>query len=333
MKGLFVVEKNKLDILELPEPEIGPYDAFVEVKACGICNSTDFKILEGEFQPGSFPILLGHESIGQVVKVGDKVKNFKVGDYVFRSRLEDEHIPFEGGRSRWAGFVEKALVTDAWAKEGKEYNSTPHPQQVVPSHYNPAHAVALITLKENLSCLNRTEVGPGQSLAIVGTGPVAQAIASCAVIQNIHPVVVFGRRAEWEKRFMDLGVDGYAYGDSFPPAVQSILDKGGFDRAIEAVGARSALTRCLQVTKKDGKVNLYGIPPKSEWYDPEEEKDPRIFRGKVLEGEVHDEMLEWVDRGKINIEEWVSHILPFSEYQKGFDMVANKTGNKVVLTF
>ena len=122
MRGIFVVERNRLDILELPEPKPGPFDALVETKACGICNSTDAKILEGEFQPGTYPILLGHESVGEVIRVGSEVRNFKVGDVVLRSRLEDEHVPLAGGRSRWGGFAEKALVTDAWAREGKDIN-------------------------------------------------------------------------------------------------------------------------------------------------------------------------------------------------------------------
>ena len=70
MKGLFVVTKNSLGVLELEVPQLGDYDALVQVEACGICNSTDWKIIEGRFKKGSFPILLGHESAGRVIKIG-----------------------------------------------------------------------------------------------------------------------------------------------------------------------------------------------------------------------------------------------------------------------
>jgi threonine dehydrogenase-like Zn-dependent dehydrogenase len=333
MKGVFVIGKNQTEILELPEPEIGPYEALVQVEACGICNSTDWKIIEGEFVSGTYPILLGHESCGRVIAVGDKVRSLAVGDRVLRSRLEDAHVPFPGGRSCWGGFAERAIVTDVWAEQGVAYNAFPHPQQIVPAGWTPAEAVASITLKETLSCLHHSDVGPGQSLAIVGTGPVGQTLALFAVLSGIRPVVVLGRRPQWAETFARLGVDGYVAGEEIPPEVQAILDGGGFDRAIEAVGARSALSRCLEVVKADGRVNLYGIAPESKPYLPQEEADPRVFRGKVAEAETHEQLLDWIEQGRVDPGDWVSHQMPWTEYQRGFDMVASKEASKVALTF
>lgn len=333
MKGIFVVDKDQTAILELPEPEIRPFDALVQVEACGICNSTDHKIIEGEFVSGSFPILLGHESVGRVIEVGERVKSFRVGDRVLRSRLEDAHVPFPGGRSCWGGFVERAIVTDVWARQDVPYNAFPHPQQIVPSHIPPAEAVAMITLKETLNCLHHSDVEPGQSLAIVGTGPVGQTLTLFAHLSSIHPLVVFGRRPEWRETFVRLGADAYVSGDVFPPTVQAILGGGGFDRAIEAVGSRAALTRCLQVVKAEGRVNLYGVVPKSEPYLAREEGDPRVFRGLVAEAEEHAQLLAWVQEGRIDLARWVSHQMPWTDYRRGFDMIAAKQASKVVLTF
>ena len=305
----------------------------VQVQACGICNSTDWKIIEGEFVSGTFPILLGHESVGRVIRLGDQVRNFQLGDLVLRSELRDEHIPFPGGRSRWGGFVEKAIVTDAWAEKGVEYNAFPHRQQIVPRPIPAAHGAAMITLKETLSCLDNSDVQPGHSLAIVGTGPVAQSLTLCAKLYGIQPLVVFGRRSVWVELFAKLGADAYVVGDDLPTEVQAILARGGFDRAIEATGTRSALSRCLQVVKPDSKVNLYGVTPESEPHLPTEASDPRVFRSKMAEGETHDELLRWVDERKIQLADWISHEMHWTEYRRGFEMIRNKTANKVVLTF
>jgi threonine dehydrogenase-like Zn-dependent dehydrogenase len=115
--------------------------------------------------------------------------------------------------------------------------------------------------------------------------------------------------------------------------VRAILDRGGFDRAIEAVGARSALSRCLQVVQVDGRVNLYGIAPESEPYLPEEESDPRVFRSKVAEAETHDQLVAWIERGVVDLSDWISHVIPWTDYQLGFDWIADKTANKVLLQF
>jgi threonine dehydrogenase-like Zn-dependent dehydrogenase len=333
VRGIFVTAKDETDVLELPEPEIGPYEALVEVLACGICNSTDRKIIEGEFMSGTFPVLLGHESVGRVVRVGGEVRSFQAGDQVLRSRLEDAHVPYPGGRSCWGGFVERAIVTDVWAQQGAAYKTFPHPQQIVPAHISPVQAVAMITLKETISCLDSTNVAPGQSLAIVGTGPVAQSLVLFAKLSGIAPVVVFGRREKWAGRFAELGADGYVAAGAVPPAVQSILDQGGFDRAIEAVGARAALSTCLRVVKPGGRVNIYGVAPKSEPYLPEQESDPRTFHGKVAEAEAHDRLLAWVAEGKVVLDEWISQQMPWGEYRRGFELVQEKRANKVALTF
>jgi len=275
--------------------------------------------------------------VGRVIEVGKKVRSFQVGDRVLRPGMRDAHVPYPGGRSCWGGFVERALVTDAWAEKGTAYNAFPHPQQIVPAEIPPEPAVALITLKETLNCLQHTEVQAGQSLAIVGTGPVAQALTRFAKLwtvegAHIGPVVVFGRREAWAPRFEALGADAYVVGDDFSP-VQGIMAGGGFDRAIEAVGSRSALSRCLEVLKPEGRVNLYGIPPEAEPYLPEEAADPRVFRGKVAEAEVHELLLQWVKEGEIDLEAWISHQMPWTEYERGFELVHQKKANKVVLTF
>lgn len=333
MRGIFVTAVNETQILELPEPQIGPYEALVQMEACGICNSTDWKLIEGEFQIGTFPISFGHESAGRVIAVGDKVRSFRLGDRVLRARLYDEHVPMPGGRSRWGGFVERAIVTDVWAQKGVAYNAFPHAQQILPEGISPVQGVAMITLKEAISCLDNTDLQPGGSLAIVGTGPVAQSLVMFARLMGARPVVVFGRRPEWAPIFARLGADGYVAGQDVPPEVQAILDRGGFDRGIEAVGARDALTRCLEVVRPDGKVNVYGVAPASVPHREEDGADPRTFIGRVAEAEAHDRLLAWVAAGQVVLDDWISHRVPWTEYREAFEMIRDKRATKVALLF
>ncbi len=85
MKALVVPQAGKLQLANIPPPEISPYDALVRIEACGICNSTDQKLIEGTmYWAPPFPITLGHEAVGTVIEVGAKVRKFKVGDRVTR---------------------------------------------------------------------------------------------------------------------------------------------------------------------------------------------------------------------------------------------------------
>jgi threonine dehydrogenase-like Zn-dependent dehydrogenase len=330
MLGLFIIEKNKLGFLECEVPQIGEYEALVEILSCGICNSTDWKIIEGRFKKGPFPILLGHESVGRIVKTGKGVRNYKEGDLVLRPRMYDKDLSISGS-VRFGGFAEMGVVTDVWAREGVPYNSIAHPQQKIPKSISAVQAASLITLKENLSSVKNTGVGPGESLAIVGTGPVAQTMVVSAKLLGISPIAVFGRQAKWADKFYNLGADWYVSGTEYPDDIFRLLDRGGFDKVIEAVGSQVALSKCIEIVKNDGLVNLYGMPADDEVYEEDLLKDPRIDRARVSEAEVHDEMLHLVEDGTINLDDWVSHVLPWEEYEYGFNQVKEKKADKVIL--
>ncbi len=73
---------------DIPMPEPGPYEALVKIESCMICNGTDNGNYSGELPEAQvFPTVLGHESAGRVVKIGEKVKAYKIGDMVVRASL------------------------------------------------------------------------------------------------------------------------------------------------------------------------------------------------------------------------------------------------------
>ena len=90
MRAVVVIEPDKVDIVEISEPVCGPYQAKVKTEAATLCNATDGKLVSGHF-PGveNYPLVLGHESVGIVQKVGEKVRNFKAGDRVVGGLLFD----------------------------------------------------------------------------------------------------------------------------------------------------------------------------------------------------------------------------------------------------
>jgi len=331
MKAVMAPRIGELTLGELDIPVPGEYEALVRMDACAICNSTDHKLMLNEFCPGNFPIVLGHEVVGTVVSVGPKVVNYRPGDRVFRQRLYDKHVP--GGRSCWGGFAEYGLVMDEWAKRGVPYgpDSLPHDQQKLLIDVEPALAAGMITLMETLDCIAACGAAPGKSVAIVGSGPVAQAFAMFARLLGASPVFAFGRSARHSARFMRVArSDGYVTG-VYPPDVERIVRAGGFDLVMEAVGSADALQTCIRLAGTNGAVRVYGIAPDSLPYPKELMERPNVKPVGACEGRVQRRLVEFIHRGEVRLEDWVSHKLPMSEYQRGFDMVANKEAYKVVL--
>ena len=83
MKALAVTAEHELKVVEVPYPILQDDCVITKTLSCGVCNGTDMKIIHGKFKGMSqYPLLLGHEAIGEVIAVGKKVKQWKVGDWV-----------------------------------------------------------------------------------------------------------------------------------------------------------------------------------------------------------------------------------------------------------
>jgi uncharacterized zinc-type alcohol dehydrogenase-like protein len=61
-------------------PDLGPYDCILKVKACGLCHS-DLNVIDGAFDP-TYPVVPGHEVVGEVIEKGAMVRHLKIGDRV-----------------------------------------------------------------------------------------------------------------------------------------------------------------------------------------------------------------------------------------------------------
>ncbi len=103
MFAVAVTEPGKVEIVEVPDPVPGPYEALIKTEIAALCNSTDRKLIEAHF-PGveQYPLLLGHETVGTVVAVGEKARSFQVGDRVIGGLLlNSTHPDYASG---WGGF-------------------------------------------------------------------------------------------------------------------------------------------------------------------------------------------------------------------------------------
>ena len=73
MKVFIVTAAGKYAFADMDIPEVEDYEVLVKHEGCLICNCTDRKIIHRLFATKNYPVALGHESFGKVVKVGNKV--------------------------------------------------------------------------------------------------------------------------------------------------------------------------------------------------------------------------------------------------------------------
>ena len=108
MKALTVDAAGRLALRDFPIPEYGRCQALVKMRSCGVCNGTDTKLIHRAFKNfDTYPAILGHEGVGEVVETGADVKNLKKGDLVLLPFLER---PVDGYVPGWGAYSEYAVV-------------------------------------------------------------------------------------------------------------------------------------------------------------------------------------------------------------------------------
>jgi len=341
MKGI-VVEKPGTVVLkdDIPRPELSPYGVITQTLACGICNGTDLKIIDGHFKGfDTYPAVLGHESVGRVVEVGKKVRAFKRGDHVLRTLL------MKPGRyaSGWGSFSEfneafdyQAMLEDR-VPEINEYFIA---QQVLPPDIDPVKGNMVITFKEVITGLTSFGVQEGQSLMINGCGPVGLSMVRLARTLGVKRIIASDLDPARLAMAGELGAEVL-----LNPAMDDLearvrgLDKDGLELFIDAVGVNKLLNLGLKLVKFNGKVCVYGISPVNsseiDW-----QKAPYNWTVQFVqwpnvktEATLHERVIEYVRRGVLNLDFFVTHTLPYQEFQAGLDLVKSKKGLKVALSF
>src|SRR6195952_374215 len=82
MKMSMVTGPGAVEVVDVPQPQAGPKDVLIRMRACGICGSDAFYITIGGIPPRQGPTPLRHEPAGEVVEVGTEVSGIAVGDHV-----------------------------------------------------------------------------------------------------------------------------------------------------------------------------------------------------------------------------------------------------------
>jgi threonine dehydrogenase-like Zn-dependent dehydrogenase len=338
MKAAIVEKPGVLTVREIVEPQVGDYDALCKMLYGATCTGTDQHLIAGRFPwPVHYPTILGHESIGRVVAVGQRVRHFKVGDIV--TRVGAPPVPANGLEVNWGGYAELGIAKDHWAmREDGLPESTwsgYRINQILPSGIDPAGATMVITWRETLSYLMRMGVGEGATLLVVGSGGNGLSFAAHAHNRGALRVAMLGSALR-ETTARTLGVNDYHdYRSS--DAVDAINGQypQGFDFIIDAVGQAGQLDLVLPLLKHGGVVGIYGIDDYGRcMLNPTRVRGTFTFyNGGYDEEETHAQVVADIQQGKLRAECWLdlAHPYALADIGKAFeDLHARKMVKAVV---
>ena len=265
MKAAIVAAPGKLEIRDIPTPEPGPCEALVQIEACGLCGTTDRHIVEGHqaHHPAAwYPAILGHEAVGKVIRVGERVAKFKVGDRVTRPVALWPGTEKHGLYSAWGGVAEWGLVRDASAPGAPPTDYTAARRHVVSPALSVEDAVAAISISEVASWMGKLGELKGRTIVIGGTGFAACVMSQCAKAAGARAIIALGRsekKFEWVRRngaTHTVLLSGSAESAS---AVKAIL-KSGADWFLDAAGHQVVFEIGLACLRSGGHAAIYGAP-------------------------------------------------------------------------
>jgi threonine dehydrogenase-like Zn-dependent dehydrogenase len=336
MFAVAVTEPGKLEVIQIPRPEPGPYEVLIHTEVACLCNATDRKLVDGHF-PGvdTYPLLLGHETAGIVEAVGSKVRSFKVGERVIGGLLLRPTDPAYA--SGWGGFCEytlagdhAAMVGDGVADELHGYAEVYEIMRAVPGDISVESAVLLCTWREVYAAFGDFNLQAGNNILIFGAGPVGLSFVKFARLLGLNTIGVVELAAEKRRIALQMGASEVFSPDAEGMAAIQAKWKGRLDAVIDAVGKEAIINSALPLVRLGGSICVYGVIDQPA-ITLRKNDGPYNFNllihqwpTRSREAAAQEPLCEWIRQGKLSHTEFLSAEFPITQIEEAFTL--SRTG-------
>lgn len=271
MKALIYKGDGKVALEGKAMPTIqDPTDVIVKLTHTTICGS-DLHILSGDVPTCEAGRTLGHEGVGIVHEVGGGIHRFKKGDHVLIGCISSCSTCTYCRRGMTSHCVKAGWIlghtSDGTQAEYVRIPLADSGLHHIPSGSNEKHLVMFSDiLPTGLECgVLNGKVQPGQSVAVVGTGPVGLAAIINAKLYSPSVIVAIDKDKNRLKVAQSLGADHIASPDEMSAAdiVKKFGNGIGFDTVMEAVGIPQTFELCQDLIAPGGVLSNIGVHGKA----------------------------------------------------------------------
>jgi S-(hydroxymethyl)glutathione dehydrogenase/alcohol dehydrogenase len=353
-----------LETVDVEGPRAG--EVLVEIKATGICH-TDEYTLSGADPEGIFPAVLGHEGAGIVAEVGPGVSTLKPGDHVI-PLYTPECRQCEYCLSRKTNLCVAIRATQGRGvmPDGtSRFSSNGSPVM----HYMGTSTFANFTVLPEIAVAKIREDAPFEKVCYIGCGVTTGigAVMNTAKVEPGARCVVFGlggiglnviQGLRMVGAEMIVGVDlnpkRQAIAEKFgmthfvnPTAVQGELvpylvdlTKGGADYSFECIGNVQVMRQALECAHRGwGQSIIIGVAGAGQEIStrPFQLVTGRVWKGTAFGGARGrsdvPRIVDWYMEGRINIDDLITHVLPFDRINEGFELMRRGESIRSVVTY
>jgi L-iditol 2-dehydrogenase len=321
MSAAVLYGKEQLRIERVQVPKLDRGDVLVRVRAALTCG-TDVKVFRRGYHAKMIrpPALFGHELAGDVAAVGSDVSGFHVGQRVVAANSAP------CGACYYCQRGQENLCEDLLFNNGAyaEYIRIPNRIVTKNMHEIPSHvSYQDAALVEPLACVMRgleeSGVKPGDTVAVIGLGPIGMMFVRLAKAVYSARVIAIGRRRSQLDRASGMGADEVVLneeGSDVVTPVHKLTGGRGADIVIEAVGLPEVWQLAIKLLRRGGVVNFFGGCP--EGTDVPVDAGLLHYSELTLKASFHHtpalirQALDIISRGRVTARDFVNRVEPLS---------------------
>ena len=336
MKALRVEEPNIISIIEVDEPElVNSQDILIDVKAAGICGS-DVSIYGGKSPVATYPRIIGHEITGIVTRIGKDVMRFKLGDHVIVKQTESCGICYACTHGREnvckdlkvrgvnidGGYQEKLIVPEKSAYKISE-------------SLDLKTAVMIEPFTIAFQACTRGRLIEDDTLLVYGAGALGTSVIQVAKSFGCKIIAIDIDQEKMEQA-LQMGADIALNGKDSDIREQILRssDDYGPTICIDTVCNPRSFEFLLDIIGNAGRLVLMGFDTR-----PSEIPQFKITAreidviGSRLQSGNFEKVIKLFEEKKIDPAPMISHIFPYTEIHKAFDVISTGKFKKIVLDF
>lgn len=327
MLAAFYYNNQDIRIKEIPIPKIGAEELLFKVMACGICGSD---VMEWYRVPKA-PLVLGHEAVGIIDKIGEKVKDYSIGDRVFVSH----HVPCNeceycksGAHTACATLHKTNYYPGGYAqyirvpKINIKYGIHKLPPQISFEEGTFIEPVACVIRGQRIAKLQKKE-----SLLIIGcgvSGILHTSLAKSKGLKRIIAADINPYRLKLAKKFgADFTIDAK---ENLPKKLKEINEGKLANQVIVCTGATKAALTSLECVDKGGTILFFAVPnPAVKLPVPINQFWRNEITIKTSYGAAPEDLgeaLTILSKKKLGVKDMITHRFNLQQTAEGFKVMA-----------
>lgn len=327
MQALLLTRESHLELADVPEPEVGPRDVLVRVRACGICGS-DVHGYDGSSGRRIPPLVMGHEAAGEVAQVGAEVTRFRPGDLVtFDSMVWCGECQY--CRSGQTNLCDNRQVLGVSCGDYRRHGAFAEyvvvPERIVyrvPEEVSPETAAMVEPVSVAVHAVNLAKPAGDETAVVVGTGMIGLLVVQAIRAAGCERVIAIDIDNNRLALAQQVGASETVRGDQpdVASAVRKLTGGRGADLSFEVVGATGPLKTAVQSLRKGGRVVIVGnISPTVELPLQDVVTRELTLYGSCASANDYPRCMELMASGAIDVRPLISAVAPLAEGPEWFD--------------